>query len=373
MQQEPLFMDEHGRVFKLVHPSAQHSEMGGTVAPSDGGDSTAYYQHLQHILPSNYGANQYRDDDVKFRRLYVNDSQIPQPIRLNPEYHSETPYGDPANPDHAANIGSAENLDAEEPVNWVVVENEQNGMLLVMDATSAAATGQRHVVYNSGGADPMRYLNVVETEPNAFQYIPSSSPSNATTHLNNPRTSFSSSSSSHQNPQHQHHPQALLKIPSNSHPTASLIKKQPASIMQRNHLSHLMSPHSPTSNTTQQHPTSPNGSPIPTTPTAFTKLFRRIRATCVYTLLICAAWYIKDPQGFLRQAKRAQKLLLAYTVILFGGMDRVKGVSAADLSLGSVVRVVFGGVVSFVEGVVVEGGKVLGYDVVRKGVGKSVV
>ncbi|KAI9352941.1 hypothetical protein BDR26DRAFT_209419 [Obelidium mucronatum] len=61
-----------------------------------------------------------------------------------------------------------ENADGRyQPVNWVVVENEQNGLLLVMDATSAniERNGYGTVVefpIRGSDADPMRYLNIVE-------------------------------------------------------------------------------------------------------------------------------------------------------------------------------------------------------------------
>ncbi|KAJ3061440.1 hypothetical protein HDU98_002653 [Podochytrium sp. JEL0797] len=375
------YIDDEGREVRVVDPR-------GYASPSDGGSSTAYYSH-SNVRQQSYLQQQHRQQQqgmyyAEEEYDYENDGGR----RRQGGYGGSTESLEPPPPGGAAG----------EPVNWVVVENEQNGVLLVMDATTGeqrgvrgaygyervrgfegTRTGGSHV----GGDDPMRYLNLVQlicwaqlycvfcpnsrTDSNAFHHIPSSSPSNSASQT-------FPTHQQHQQYQHLHQPYTtypLLRLPTTSHPSASLIKKQPATLMQHNHLSHLMTPHSGASGgaataTTAGGVSASPGSVSPTgrgTPSFLVRLMRRIRALSVYTLLILAAWYLKDPTGCKRHLLRIKKMVLAYTVLVFGGMEGVKRVLRAggnvDLSMKGVVGVVGDGLVVLGRVVVVEGGRVV--------------
>ncbi|KAJ3016946.1 UNVERIFIED_CONTAM: hypothetical protein HDU68_011938 [Siphonaria sp. JEL0065] len=373
---------------------------GGYITPSDD-DRTSYHpnshttpyiqqqqqpyqqqhlhqqHHMQQLEDIYYGQLENQDELPNQQRIYSSSGVLGQELLLGDEAGGS---GDMMDGQTTAVyyddvVNSEVVMPEEEPVNWVVVQNEQNGLLLVMDATSGAGNhgsinggstdNNANQLYGNiiersvggGGADPMRYLNVVETEPNAYQYIPSSSPLNTASNLPTSRIPYIQRQNN--NPRQQ-----LMKIPTNSHPTASLIKKQPASVMQRHHLSHLMTPSGnnsiiPASSPTAATGSSAVGSPFPAT--VFTRIWRKVKAFSVYTLLLVLALYLKDRDAFLRYAKKAQKMILAYTVLFFGNGVGGRNV---DLSLGSVLGVVVKGVAEALGAGVVEVGRRLGYTVV---------
>ncbi|KAI9329198.1 hypothetical protein BDR26DRAFT_872861 [Obelidium mucronatum] len=344
---DTVYIDENGRVLNVSVVSSE--QLGrpptriGHVTPTTSFGNMIHPLHaVDPYAGEMYSEPTYSQDGP----YYDNNGGIYSGNNTHAEYeNTDDRYQDDEEPTN------------DEPVNWVVVENEQNGLLLVMDATSAniERNGYGNVVecpIRGSGADPMRYLNIVETEPNAYRYVPSASPTNVAANLGN-------AGGQHQG----HNSPALMKIPTNSHPNASIIKKQPAVIMQRNHLSHLMTSAKQANGSTSVVSSPGSQSPIGVS-TFLSRFYRRMRAAGLYSVLLMVALYIKDPAAFLRQAKKVQKMVLAYAVLFFGNRAERAVSQGVDLSLGNVLRIVLRGVGAVFGGLIVEGGRALGYNVV---------
>ncbi|KAI8830551.1 hypothetical protein BJ741DRAFT_619794 [Chytriomyces cf. hyalinus JEL632] len=334
-QDSETFLDEAGNLYRRYTPSEV---------------TTAYLpmtpaQHLQHLQQQ----QQYYMPEYAQRR------------GMQPEKYEESSQ---AVQDHATNHRGPDEP-TEENANWAVVQNEeQNGVLLVMDTTEGA-DGYGNIVERGPDGrrgDHMRYLNVVETEPNSYRYQPTGEPFNHTMHQTNT------------------HPQ-LVQAPDNTsnHPIG-FIKKQSATAMQRNHLAHLMT--SPkTAPGGVKSPISPGGIPIVSKPSFWSRMFSRMKAVSVYSAILIAAWYVKDPKAVKAMAEKVQRRALAYAVVIFGGareaLEVAKRVAAsrsanafggAQMSEGLNVKIVWEVVKRAfqrsLQDVIVYGGKALGVDVV---------
>ncbi|KAJ3129595.1 hypothetical protein HK100_008502 [Physocladia obscura] len=250
-------------------------------------------------------------------------------------------------------------------INWNS-DNDQNGVLVVMDSTGAPMP--RHITgyyqnpqhplpsRNNIGTDPMRYLNIVQVEQNAYQHLPSASPLNSAANpqpsLSTQHTVFSPTSFNQQLlPPGRWSPQ-LIKVPANSNPNSAIIKSQPANIMQRNHLLQMNAAAAAAGMGSPLIPVSPAGiansssAAVAAAPSSggvnsasggfLARTIRRTRAFVVYLAIILAAWYVKDPAGMKLWAKRARKVGLAYIVLLFGNNTVAPGNS--DGEFGRVLR-----------------------------------
>ncbi|KAJ3223267.1 hypothetical protein HDU81_009296 [Chytriomyces hyalinus] len=343
-QDSETFLDEAGNLYRRYTPSEV---------------TTAYLpmtpaQHLQQLQHLQQQQQQYYIPEYAQRR------------GMQPEKYEESSQAVQDHRDSATNH-RGQDEPTEGNANWAVVQNEdQNGVLLVMDTTEGA-DGYGNIVERGPDGrrgDHMRYLNVVETEPNSYRYQPTGEPFNHTMHQTNT------------------HPQ-LVQAPDNTsnHPIG-FIKKQSAATMQRNHLAHLMTSPKTTPNAAVKSPISPGGLPIVAKPSFWSCMFSRVKAISVYSAILIAAWYIKDPKAVKAMAEKTQRRALAYAVVIFGGareaLEVAKRVAASrsanafggvqksgeGLNFKIVWEVVKRAFQRMLEDVIVFGGKALGMDVV---------